>query len=535
MTERAELDGLAPLPGAVAPALAGIRVRVWSGPVEDRVRITDPRRVRAARFDNVFVASLQDGEFPRGGAHTDPFLSERQRESLGLPPRHDNAAEERYLFHACLALPKRRLSLSYRDSDENGAAEAPSPFFDDVRQLLEPVEAEVRGRGLAEVVHRVAEAPSETELTRAIAAQGRGADPDRLLQVAGADGAVVDRVRARLASARRIEAATLAPGPLSNPAVIEALSDVHAYGGTTLEGFDVCSYRWFVSHELSPQPLDPAPDPLVQGGLVHAALYSLYKEQPGGDALPRPGSLGAWIARSRELVGEIAAQRGLGGHPAERAMLARVEGLLVRFLAEEARRETAGFEPWLLEEGFSEAEEVEQAALEIDGWRLHGAIDRVDRAPDGRAVVLDYKLSTRVSPLEKLEEEAKLQLQLYLIAVAELWGAEIVGGLYHPLRGTSERRPRGLVLEDAAADLAGYGLAKTDRVDEERFEELLDDARRRAGEIVARMRSGRIDRDPGPRKGLRDHGICPAFCDFAPICRRDRAPIEPADEEEDER
>lgn len=536
MSERAALDGLAPLPEALARALAGIQVRVWSGPVEDRVRIADPRRVRAARFDNVFVASLQDGEFPRGAAHTDPFLSERQRESLGLQPRHDSSAEERYLFHVCLALPKRRLFLSYRDSDENGGAEAPSPFIEDVRQMLEPAESEPHGRGLAEVVHRVADAPSETELARAIAAAGTRADTEQLLKVADAGDEIADRVRYRLASARRAEAATRAPGPLSNPAVIAALGNVHAYGGTTLEGFDVCSYRWFVSHELSPQPLDPAPDPLVQGGIVHAALYALYKERPGGDPLPRSASLTAWIARSRELVGEVAAARGLGEHPAERAMLARIEGLLARFLAEEAGREMAGFEPWLLEAGFSESEEVEQPTLEIDGWRLHGAIDRVDRAADGRALVLDYKLSSKVSPRVKLEEEAKLQLQLYLIAVSELWGAEIVGGLYHPLRATSERRPRGLVLEETAAELAGYGLAKTDSVDREEFEELLTDARRRAGEIVARMRAGQIDRDPGPREGLRNHGVCPAFCDFAPICRRDRAPVEPvSDEEEDER
>ena len=536
LSERAALDGLAPLPEALARALAGIRVRVWSGPVEDRVRIADPRRVRAARFDNVFVASLQDGEFPRGAAHTDPFLSERQRESLGLQPRHDSDAEERYLFHVCLALPRRKLFLSYRDSDENGGAEAPSPFLEDVGQMLEPSESELHGRGLAEVVHRVADAPSETELARAIAATGTQADAEQLLSVAGAADGIADRVRQRLANARSAEAATRAPGPLSNPAVIAALGDVHAYGGTTLEGFDVCSYRWFVSHELAPQPLDPTPDPLVQGGIVHAALFSLYKERPGGDPLPRPASLAAWIARSRELVGEIAVAKGLGEHPAERAMLARIEGLLARFLAEEARREPAGFEPWLLEAGFSESEEAERSTLEIDGWRLHGAIDRVDRAPDGRALVLDYKLSSKVSPRVKLEEEAKLQLQLYLIAVAELWGAEIVGGLYHPLRATSERRPRGLVLDEAAAELGGYGLAKTDSVDREEFEELLGDARRRAGEIVARMRAGQIDRDPGPREGLRNHGICPAFCDFAPICRRDRAPVEPvSDDDEDER
>jgi ATP-dependent helicase/DNAse subunit B len=536
LTERAALDGLAPLPEALPQTLSGIRVRVWSGPVEDRVRIADPRRVRAARFDNVFVASLQDGEFPRGGAHTDPFLSERQRESLGLQPRHDSDAEERYLFHVCLALPRRRLFLSYRDSDENGAAEAASPFIDDVRQMLEPIESGPRGRGLAEVVHRVADAPSETELARAIAAGGPHSDPEQLLTLAGAAEPIAARVRERLARARRAELATRAPGPLSNPAVIAALSDVHAYGGTTLEGFDVCSYRWFVSHELSPQPLDPTPDPLVQGGIVHAALCALYGERPGGDPLPRPASLAAWTTRGRELVGEIGAAKGLGEHPAERAMLARIEGLLVRFLAEEASREPTGFEPWLLEAEFSESEEVEQPALEIDGWRLHGAIDRVDRAADGRALVLDYKLSSRVSPRQKLEEEAKLQLQLYLIAVAELWGAEIVGGLYHPLRASSERRPRGLVLEEGAADLSGYGLSKTDCVDREEFDEMLADARRRAGEIVARMRAGQIDRDPGPREGLRNHGICPAFCDFAPICRRDRAPVEPvSDEEEDER
>lgn len=534
MSERADVEELAPRPHSIGRELAAISVRVWSGPVRDRVRITDPRRVRAARFENVFVASLQDGEFPRAAGHADPFLSERQRESLGLPPRRDEEAEELYLFHACLALPKRRLFLSCRDSDENGAAEAPSPFLAEVERLLEPGDEDVRGRGLAEVVHRVADAPSEDELARAIAAWGPGAEPRPLLEAAGAGGEMAARIEARLATARSAEAATRAPGPLSNPAVIEALGEVAAYGGTTLEGFDVCSYRWFVSHELSPQPLDPLPDPLIQGGIAHAALCALYEERPGGEALPRPATLGAWVARGRELVAEIAARRGLGEHPAERATPARVEGLLARFLAEEAGRDEGGFEPWLLEAGFSEAEEAEMPALEIDGWRLHGAIDRVDRAPDGRALVLDYKLSGKVTPREKLEEEAKLQLQLYLIAVAELWGVEPIGGLYHPLRGTSERRPRGLVREDAAEELAGYGLSRTDKVEPGEFDELLADARRRAGEIVARMRAGRIDRDPGPRPGLRNHGVCPPFCEFAPICRRDRAPVEPGGDEEDE-
>jgi ATP-dependent helicase/DNAse subunit B len=549
ITERAELDGLAPPPGSLAQALTAIAVRVWSGPVGERVRIADPRRVRAARFDNVFVGSLQEGEFPRGAGGVDPFLSESHRKSLGLQPRRDAEAEERYLFHACLALPRKRLFLSYRNSDEDGAAEAPSPFLDDIRRLLEPmpgvespdpIEDRIRGRDLAQVVHRIADAPSETELARSIAAEGMSADATALAAsaVAGTDtgGEVAGRVLERIRSAREVEAATRAPGPLREPAVIESLAAVPAYGGTTLEEFDLCSYRWFVGHELDPQPLDPAPDALVQGGVMHATLDRLYSERPGGDALPRQASLPLWKERGRELIAQIAAERAIGRrHPAERALIRRVERLLDRFLIEESRRETDGFEPWLLEAAFGEQEESDRPPLRVDDWALHGAIDRVDRDRAGNALVLDYKVASSVAPRDKFEEKAKLQLQLYLLAVAEHWGAPVVGGLYHPMRGTSVRRPRGVVLSDVAESLASYRLYENDIVGEEELTELLEEARRRAGAIVARMRRGEIRRDPGPRRGLRGHGICPTFCDFAPICRRDRAPVAEEDFEGEER
>jgi hypothetical protein len=268
---------------------------------------------------------------------------------------------------------------------------------------------------------------------------------------------------------------------------------------------------------------------------MHAVLERLYGERPGGGPLPRPGSLDPWLERARELVAVVATERGLGEHPAERAIVRRVEGLLCRFLADEARRDPGGFEPWLLEARFGEDPEAERPALAIDGWRLHGAIDRVDRDAAGRALVLDYKLSRAVTPREKFEQQAKLQLQLYLIAVAEHWGADAAGGLYHPLRGTSVRRPRGAVRADVAERLASYGLYDNDVLDDEGFEAMLAEARERASAIVARMRAGEIRRDPGPRRGLRGHDVCPAFCEFAPICRRDRAPAEAEDREWEER
>jgi RecB family exonuclease len=543
--ELAELGRWAPRPEELAATIAALGFRAWSGPVQGRVRIADPYRLRAARCDHVFVASLQDGEFPRRDRGGDPFLSEAQRGTLGLEARRDTEAEERYLFQACLSLPRRRLFLSYRDSNEDGGAESRSPLLDEVRALLapapetdeaDPVEAAItEARDLAEVVRPLAEAPSEDALARALAAHGPSAHAPALLGTAGVGAALTERLSARLASARRAEAAARAPGPLTNPTVLAALGSVPAYGGTTLEQFDVCSYRWFAGHELDPQPLDPLPDGLVQGGLMHAVLDRLYKERPAGDPLPRPASLAAWIGRGRELLAELTAERELGSHPSERAMVRRVERLLERFLTEEAARETGGFEPWLLEAGFGEQEDSERPVLDLGGWGLHGAIDRVDRDRDGRAVVIDYKLSGRVTPLEKFEEQAKLQLPLYLLAVEQHWGAVPVGGLYHPLRGTSTRRPRGAVLDEAAGELSAYGLYDRDVVDAAGLEELLAESRRRAGEIVARMRGGEIRRDPGPRRGLRGHDTCPPFCTFAPICRRDRAFQRDEDENVEER
>ena len=544
LEELAELGPLAPPPQRLASTIAELHFRVWSGPVEGRVRIADPYRLRAARFDHVFVGSLQDGEFPRRDRGADPFLAESQRATLGLDPRREGDAEERYLFGVCLALARQRLYLSYRDSDENGVAEPRSPLLDEVRGLLapaadgtrpDPVEAALtRGRDLAAIVHPLAEAPSEDELARALAAHGPGAGRAELLAAAGVGGELAARLLDRVAIADRAEVASRAPGPLTNPSALAALAAVPAYGGTTLELFDVCSYRWFAGHELDPQPLAPAPDPLVQGGLAHAVLDRLYGERPQGDPLPRPGSLPAWQRRAGELLAAVAAERELGTSPSERAMVRRVGRLLERFLAEESERETGGFEPWLLEAGFGDGPESERPVLDLGGWGLHGAIDRVDRSPDGRAVVIDYKLSAAVTAREKFEAEAKLQLPLYLLAVAEHWGAEPVGGLYHPLRGSSNRRPRGIVSAGAAGDLAGYGLYKGDVVEPAELDAALEQARARGAEIVARMRSGEIRRDPGPRQG-RNHDVCPAFCTFAPICRRDRAPQTEEDLDVEER
>src|SRR5204863_9073885 len=73
-----------PAPAEALEALEDVRVPLWRGPTDGRVRVLSPYRVRAARARHLFLASLQDGEFP-GPEVLDPLLGEERRRRLGIP------------------------------------------------------------------------------------------------------------------------------------------------------------------------------------------------------------------------------------------------------------------------------------------------------------------------------------------------------------------------------------------------------------------------------------------------------------------
>lgn len=526
LEELLDLGGFDPSPEQLVSVIESMTVALWSGPASGRVRIASPYRLRAARFRTVFVVSLQDGEFPRhrGGG---PFLSDEQRLAVGLPERIETEAEERYLFYACLSLPTHRLFLSHRACDEDGAPLSPSPYLDDVRALLEPEAPEgepnllqeslVRSRGLSEVVFDPATAPSADELARGLAARGR-IQPGPQLRSLEVPAEVAADVDARLQKALSYDPA---PRDLELKAVLATLAERRGFGGTTLEEYATCSYRWLVGHELRPRPLDPDPQPLTHGGAVHRALERLYAQPPGQRGRPGPESVDAWLGRGRELLDE---ELGNGAGAAARIGRRRLQGLLESFLRRDAQRQDA-FEEVEVEASFGIDREEDPGALQFDDWELHGFIDRIDiDRSSGAAIVHDYKLGKTVIAQGRFERQRRLQLALYLRALQRRWRLSPAAGLYQPLGGGDSAVPRGLGRkEELDESLAGLGLHARDWVDEETFEARLDAAERLATEYVGAIRAGKVDRNP-------IDGKCPPFCTFAPICRMDRRAEAPASE-----
>ena len=495
LIELAEL-GLSHSAADVIAAVSELDVPMWRGPTEGRVRVISPYRARARRVAHMFVCSMQDGDFPRrdtGG----PLLSDEARRALALPERKKAEIEDRYLFSVCLSRAKQRLWLSWRSADDEGGATSRSPFVDEVRDLLAPalpedlaerdeaIVAEAGGRGLAESVFEPDAAPSEVELARAEAALGP-----------------------------RTENGRLRPGPLQLDPVLERMREIKLFGPSTLEEYATCPYRWFIQHELKPQPIGPKAEPLTTGSIAHKVLEALYEDPPAPGGRPTPETLGEWRRAARELISEMG-EESLPRELADTAAaLHRVQGLVLAFLADEASTATA-FTPAHTEAAFG-FEDSEQGPLPLSSGGVHGQIDRIDLGPGGEALVQDYKSGGKVDGgAGMLEKRGKLQLQLYMLAARELWGHDLAGGVYRPLGGTSDRTPKGLLRKELADELSGLDPRPRDHLKDEDFEAALDAAKQKAEEIVASVQTGQVIRDP-------IGGSCPDWCSFQPICRRER-------------
>jgi ATP-dependent helicase/DNAse subunit B len=461
-----------------------------------RVLLAEPLQIRARRFRAVFICGLQEGAFPSPG-RPEPFLSdERRREvalasGLRLRPHEDVLDRERYLFYATVSRATERVVFSYRSSDEEGNLLLGSPFLSDVAEVLAGHWPQRRRRRLlADVVWESATAPTPRELAKALAAEnappaGEQPETERSLgQVA------LDRLRHT-----------------------EILS------AGALESYAECPVKWLIERELRPQRLEPEPEPVARGNLMHAVLERLLGElggPPGPEALAEAERLVDSLLR--ELAPRQGAKLGAGAPKVVRAGLLRaIEADLRRYLTHAAASESGwrsfalearfGFEPGT--EGDSR-ESLPALALGSEPNRvlIRGMIDRIDVDAAGRAIVRDYKSGAPRSdfPAARWGVDQRLQVALYLVAVRELTELDPVAGFYQPLRG-DDLRGRGMFLEDLGFD---SGVNPRDGRSPEAFSAELDDAAERAVAVAGALRSGALV--PCPQTCSRDGCAYPAIC-----------------------
>jgi RecB family exonuclease len=471
------------------------------------VAVLDPLALRARRVRALFVCGLQEGVFP-APARPEPFLSEEERRGLAeasglrLGRVVDALAAERYLLYAAVSRPEELLVLSWHTADDDGVPSARSLFVDDVCDLFAcDLHAARTRRALGEV------------------GEGRGSGVARPRAAALAGLSVEDQP-----GNGRCEPSAGAPAggiePLSDPRVLAELRERRVWSASGLQAWAGCPVRWFVERLLGAEDLEPDAEPLARGGLAHAALHDVLEglRRETGSARLSPER----VPRARELL-HAALERHAGERPLSTApervpgVRRRLEADLERYLAHaaggsEARQESP-LEPTHFELSFGFPQEPGGLpALDLgEGVEVRGRIDRVDLAPDGAAVVYDYK-GTLAPPPDRWVAERSFQAALYMRAVEALPDVRAVGGFYQPLSGR-DLRARGVLAQGEGVELE---CVRGDAREPTEVRELVEEVLTAARAAAAQARAGALEARP------QTCGFGGSGCVYPAICRCER-------------
>jgi len=494
------------------------------------VQVVGVRKIAHLSIPYLFLANLVEGVMPRLTTRL-PFTTDLETRRLGTRTKADILREERYYFIAALLAVREQVYLSYPSAD-GGSPVIRSGFVDAVRET-------------------VSTAPwggSDFPSSRIAAARKAGA----LLARGEFAGAVAelppghtihDAVRRLIIENECRNGAYDSPydglltgEPAITAALAERYGDTAVFSPTALETYADCPFRFYLGRVLGLEPL-PEVDldltALERGSLLHKIAFRFYAGWRGGGngavtEVSYPAALQQILA-----IGRDETDRFLFDSPAwlvEKEHLVGSPhvgpGLLERFLSHERETASSTFVPHAFELSFGlpvaagtcdPASTPDAIAIPLNGTdsgvvRIRGRIDRIDRLPDGRFLIADYKTGSSHPSLRDIEAGKAFQLPLYLRAVETLTAMQGVAGCYYILRRREIRNKP--VFWDASLKERFKPFSVSSRSSVEDVRALVDTSLAHVSHCLEGIRSGWF----APRS---DPGPCPGYCDFKTVCRFD--------------
>ncbi len=469
--------------------------------ITEDILVCDVLQARGVPFRAVAILGLAEGEFPKA-VDEDPFLRDRDRlmlsETARLPLRPSTVSTEAEFFYEAVTRATDTLLLTRSRLADNGAEWQASPFWEELQRLA-PSPVEVLSTATAVAPMEVASWPEvwQTAVTRPEQDELRTwACRQQAAEWAALElGGRVIRERA----ARTLP--SVYAGQLTELAAEFAkryARDSHVWSASRLEAYRQCPFRFFVGSVLELEPVEEPQaglDARQLGNIYHRILEQLYKAPGLSD--PRD------VSQLQRLLPEVAT-KVLDAAPEQEGF--RATAWWVHTRREIETNVALSLEALAVldaEEDYTpighEARFFEPNDLRVpvgeDGFRLHGVIDRVDRAGDGRVRIIDYKTAgpTRFSN-KAVSEGLLLQLSLYALAAKEALGLGVPadGFYWHVQHG----------------EASPFRLSKYRHLDGRDAMQVAVDA---AWEAVCGVRAAQF-----APSGAR--GDCPSYCPAAGFC-----------------
>lgn len=482
-------------------AIDAATYRLPTHPGREEILVADAIAARGIPFRAVALLGLAEGEFP-STLSEDPFLRDTDRQQLheafDLALQVSTESAEAEFFYEAITRPRERLLLTRPRLADNGALWQASPFWEETRRLVDVTPQKLT----SESIPRPDKAASWPELLESLTTyHGQNALRNWVQKAAPTRQKALDLAVHILGVRSQTLAPEAAPGHHNGD--LTRLDDVfrerfgprRVWSASRLEAYRTCPFSFFVGTVLGLEPREEPSEGLDArqlGNIYHHILEGVYQTAGISDpndleqllaALPSvvehvldeaPEREGfretAWWAQTRDEIRENV-QRSL-------VALAEIQG---------------NFVPYRYEAAFGLRGQPQLVVRDgEDQLRLRGFIDRVDRAPDGRLRIIDYKTAGPWAYTNKaLTEGKRLQLPLYALGARDALGmGEPVDGFYWHVQHA----------QASPFTLEKFGAA-----------EALEVAVEYAWSAVRGARQGRFVPQP-PSDG------CPSYCPAAAFC-----------------
>ena len=563
-TSRANLRDMARF---VEAGLTGAAISALP-PQPDTVMVGEAGHLMTGRIDALLVMGMQDGAM---ASTLDSLISEQERAALseathraiGLT-RYEQAALRQSDFYRTFALPMERLTVTFSEGSQDGAALRPAGLITDMKALLPglvitggvtadgsddaPLSPMTALDGLALRLRDMADGlRAEIEPDWQAAMKWLWDSPDWHSRMAQ----VVASLEARTAQE------ALAPGQARR------LFGGEEFSISRLEKFAACPYQHFVDHGLKPvKRREFAFEADERGNFFHAALQqyaTLAAANPDWPNIPEDQ-----VDRMMDAVLAPLTKEWEGGPLTEDAMGRQLGETYARTIRRAAwlftrHAQNSRFTTWGTEITFGEEGGLPPVILTLrDGHRvaLRGKIDRIDRWEGDKGLylrVVDYKSSHRDLNATRLWYGLQLQLMLYLQAASQaVRGADPAGAFYFTVQDplvqseedvrekaeeliAKELRLKGVVLADAEvvdamdSDIPGFSIGKVFNRDGtvgkqasayllDEMRALLGHAQKTAADLADAIRDGQIAVSPA---AIGEKWSACDWCDYRAVCGLD--------------
>jgi len=392
--------------------LAGVSVEVGEREDKDAVRVLTVHKSKGKEYPVVFVADMVKDKFPLR-YQTKPFFVPYDL-AKGLKVGEDEKAlflqEERRLCYVAMTRAQENLTFTLaRRYGERKTDAKPSQFLFELDYKENPlVEVISIVRGQQEG-SEVPDNPVDT-LKRKIKDQAHRAVEQMHLKTA--IQRIVELEKIRLLEEGKtpetFDPAAFFSVPADDPALLAAfeqkpvflVGDDHHFSASALKKYEDCplcyKFRYVLLVPSLPQTY------FSMGTAVHTVIELLSKHQLEGEPPTKVQAI--------ELLNSCWSSEAYASRTHELEDRVRAEAMLDTYLAwQEANRNT-----------IVAAEKRFQFPL--NGRRVKGSIDRIEQTPEGEYVVVDFKTGVKPSSLTKNSVLADIQLNLYSLAIREMFG-----------------------------------------------------------------------------------------------------------------